>query len=232
MTRLAVLSDVHANSPALRAVADDVRSRSVDGVAYLGDIVFRGPDPSGSIELMAALEPVAWIRGNTDEWYLPAAPDVPGPGGYVSFGLPLLTRPQRVFLSDLPVTAVVALDEAMVLCTHGSPRDPSENVFADADLAAVVADVEEDVVVCGHTHLPFIAGAGDIVVCNVGSVGMPFDGDPRASYAVITDEGDGAGIEIVRVAYDVDETVWLAREAGLPLLDKYEATLRTGVAAF
>jgi putative phosphoesterase len=232
MTRLAVLSDVHANTPALRAAIEHLRGQDVDGVAYLGDIVFRGPDPGGSIELLATLEPVAWIRGNTDEWYLESAPDAEGPGGYVAFGRSLLTRPQSAFLGELPRTAVVTLDEATLRCVHGSPRDQSENLFPDTPLGPAVAAVEEDLVACGHTHLPFIRDADGISVFNVGSVGMPFDGDPRASYGIVDDEGDEVRLEIVRVAYDVDETVRLARSSGLPHPDLYEGTVRSGIAAF
>jgi putative phosphoesterase len=231
MTRLAVLSDVHANSPALRAVVEDVRVRDVDGVVYLGDIVFRGPDPAGSIELMAGLEPVVWIRGNTDEWYVADAPDEET-GGYVAFGRDLLHRPDRVFLGGLPRQAVTHLGETSVLCVHGSPRSQSENVFPDAPLDEIVAGVTEDVVVCGHTHLPFLGGAGTVVVFNVGSVGMPFDGDPRASYGLLTTAGEGVDLELVRVPYDTSLTIALAREAGLPHVDLYERSVRTGIAAF
>ncbi len=231
MTRLAVLSDVHANSPALRAVIADVRDRHADAVAYLGDIVFRGPDPAGCIELMATLEPVAWIRGNTDEWYLADAPEREV-GGYVSFGLQRLTRPQRVFLSDLPQHAVARLDETSVLCVHGSPRKQDENLFPDTPLAGPLEHVTEDIVVCGHTHLPFLSGAGDVVAFNVGSVGMPFDADPRACYGLLTTAGEGVDMEIVRVPYDIDETVRLAREAGLPNVEHYERAVREGIPAF
>lgn len=231
MTRLAVLSDVHANSPALRAVVDDVRSREVDAVAYLGDIVFRGPDPGGCIELLATLEPVAWIRGNTDEWYLPDAPEHEV-GGWVAFGRERLSRPQRVFLSDLPRRAVTRVGETSVLCVHGSPRRQDENLFPDTPLADPVAGVGEDIVVCGHTHLPFFGGTDGVVVFNVGSVGMPFDGDPRASYGLLTTAGEGVDIEIVRVAYDTAETVRLAREAKLPGIGHYERSVLDGIAAF
>jgi putative phosphoesterase len=231
MTRLAVLSDIHANAPALRAVIADLRGRDVDAVAYLGDIVFRGPDPAGSIALLASLEPVVWIRGNTDEWYLEDAADTEA-GGYVAFGRGLLHRPDRVFLGELPRQAVTRIGETSVLCVHGSPRSQSENVFPDAELDEVMVDVTEDVVVCGHTHLPFLGGAGAVVVCNVGSVGMPFDGDPRASYALLSTSGEGVDIEIVRVPYDTAETVALARAAGLPHADLYEQAVREGVPAF
>lgn len=231
MTRLAVLSDVHANSPALRAVAADLLARGVDAVAYLGDIVFRGPDPAGSIALMASLEPVAWIRGNTDEWYLPDAAEREV-GGYVSFGRARLGRPDRTFLSDLPARAVARLDGTSLLCVHGSPRSQDENVRRDTPLDEIVAGMTEDIVVCGHTHLPFIGGAGAVVVVNVGSVGMPFDGDPRACYALFTTSGEGVDAELVRVPYDVEETVALARAAAMPNVELYEQAVREGVPSF
>jgi putative phosphoesterase len=231
MTTLAVLSDVHANTPALRAVIADLRAREADAVAYLGDIVFRGPDPGGCIELLATLEPVAWIRGNTDEWYLPEA-HAGEASGYVGFGRKLLTMPQRRFLADLPRTAVARVDETSVLCVHGSPRAQDENLFPDTPLAGPVEGVAQDVVVCGHTHRPFVSQVGGTLVFNVGSVGMPMDGDARASYGLITSIGHDTETRSVRVAYDVDEAVRMARDAGLPHLDKYEATLRTGVPAF
>ncbi len=231
MTRLAVLSDVHANSPALRAVIEDVRARRADAVAYLGDIVFRGPDPGGCIEQLATLEPVVWIRGNTDEWYLPDAPEREV-AGYVAFGLRRLTRPQRVFISQLPTRAVTRLDGTSVLCVHGSPRRPDENLFPDTPLEEPLAGVTEDVVACGHTHLPVVREAGGVVVFNVGSVGTPFDGDPRASYGMLTTSGEGVDVEIVRVAYDASETVRLAREAGMPHAGLYERAVREGIPAF
>lgn len=231
MTLLAVLSDVHANTPALRAVAEDLRRRHVDAVAYLGDIVFRGPDPGGAIELLASLEPVAWIRGNTDEWYRAGA-TTRELGGYVAFGLEHLTRVQRVFLGELPVSAVTRVGETSVLCVHGSPRAQDENVRADSPLDEMLAGVTEDVVVCGHTHLPFLGGAGAVVLLNVGSVGMPFDGDPRASYGLFTSAEDGVDVEIVRVPYDTREAARLAHEAGLPNAERYERAVREGIPAF
>ncbi len=231
MTRLAVLSDVHANSPALAAVIDDLRTRRADSVAYLGDIVFRGPDPAGCIELMASLEPVAWILGNTDEWYLAEVPEREV-GGYVAFGHARLARPQRAFLAGLPHTAVTRLDGTSVLCVHGSPRRQDENLLPDTLLDEPLAGVAEDIVVCGHTHLPFLGGAGGVAAFNVGSVGMPFDGDPRACYGMLTTSGEGVDVEVVRVAYDVGETVRLARKAELPHVERYEQAVREGVPAF
>jgi putative phosphoesterase len=232
MTRLAVLSDVHANTPALRVVIDDLRSRDVDGVVYLGDIVFRGPDPGGAIDLMASLEPVAWIRGNTDEWYLEGAEGAGAAQPYVDFALPRLTRPQRAFLADLPRTATVNLDGTTMLCVHGSPRDQAENIFPDTPLEPLLEGVDEDVVVCGHTHLPFLRRSGATVVFNVGSVGMPFDGDNKASYGLVTATSDSLELNVVHVRYSMDAVVEMAREAGLPNVDKYETTIRTGISSF
>lgn len=231
MTRLAILSDVHANTPALRAVADDLRRRDADAVAFLGDIVFRGPDPSGSIDLLASLRPVAWIRGNTDEWYLPGA-DAGDAGGFVEFGQSLLSPADRELLAGMPKQAVVALGETSVLCVHGSPRAQAENVRPDTPLDEILEGVSDDVVACGHTHLPFVRREGRVTVVNDGSAGIPFDGDPRASYALLSTRGDGVDVEIVRVAYDAEETLALARAAGMPGIANYERALREGVPAF
>ena len=232
MTRIAILSDVHANTPALLAVAADLATRDVDAVAYLGDIVFRGPDPGGSIELMASLAPVAWIAGNTDAWYTPAAPASVEVGGYVAFGRRLLTRPQREFLGELPERAVTRAGAVSILCVHGLPRSNNENVRSDSPLEGIVEGVEEDVVVCGHTHVAFAAEAGGVTVFNVGSVGMPFDGDPRACYGIVDGSGARARTETVRVAYDAERTLALGRQVGMPQMDLYERTLLQGIPAF
>src|SRR5207248_178059 len=109
------------------------------------------------------------------------------------------------FLSRLPVTRMVTLNDTRFLLVHASPRDPlDEYAPAEVDFwARRLENVDADVVCVGHTHKPYVLEVGDKLVINPGSVGQSRDGDPRASYAVIENQR----VELKRVDYPVDDTI-------------------------
>jgi predicted phosphodiesterase len=105
-----------------------------------------------------------------------------------------------------------------ILFVHGSPRSDEEGIYVDseAELAAAIAETEARLLVCGHTHLPFAGWVAGQRVLNLGSVGLPFDGDRRAGYALIEIEGTDIRVELRRTAYAVEEVARLVMELDMP----------------
>ncbi len=220
-TSLAVLSDIHGNSLALRAVLADMDAQGgADHVIVLGDLAVFGPDPTGVLELLREREPVFYVRGNTDR-YLVEGQYPGGPGSQSWESQVLASFPWTVrqlgeaglqFLADLPPQQLLRLDEEhAILAVHGSPRGDEEGIHPDtpdAKLASMLSGRPYTLLLCAHTHLPLDRMVAGRRVVNVGSVGLPFDGDPSASYALIRLEpGGGYRVEFRRVTYDVEAVV-------------------------
>jgi diadenosine tetraphosphatase ApaH/serine/threonine PP2A family protein phosphatase len=201
---LALLYDVHGNLPALEAVLDDARAAGADRWLLGGDYALFGGWPAETVQRLRELDGAVWIRGNGERWTASPgeAPENEVVPGAVAACFEALGGPVVEWLDDLPTEAV--LREG--LCCHGSPRSDvaswlPEPGAGDAELLAGAGDARR--IFFGHTHLPFAReGPGGVGLVNPGSVGMPFDGDPRAAYALVHD-GDGDGrVEHRRVAYD------------------------------
>jgi diadenosine tetraphosphatase ApaH/serine/threonine PP2A family protein phosphatase len=187
---LAVLYDVHGNLPALEAVIADAEAAGADGWFLGGDYALFGGWPAETVERLRALERATWIRGNGERWTADpgAAPDNPIVPGAVAAA--------RAALGDDTVDDLASLPFSLpcdgILVCHGSPLSDIDS-FAPDDGARddeLLAGTEARRVLFGHTHLPFTrVSAGGVELVNPGSVGMPFDGDPRASYALLGDDG-------------------------------------------
>jgi putative phosphoesterase len=160
------------------------------------------------------------VRGNHDHG---AAQDirVSGRNGFrylTSVTRPLtrerLTAEDRTFLSRLPLTQMVTLNDTRFMLVHATPRDPlDEYALPDVDFwARRLQGIDANVVCVGHTHYPYVLEVGDKLVINPGSVGQPRDGNPNASYAVI----EGTNIELKRAEYPVEDTVRTIEESSLP----------------
>ncbi|MFL5780210.1 MAG: metallophosphoesterase family protein [Thermoleophilaceae bacterium] len=207
---IAVLYDVHGNLPALEAVLADAAQAGATRHVLGGDYALFGPWPAETVERLDALDAV-WIRGNGERWTANPedAPDDPVVQGAI--------EASRSELGDALVERLAALPEQHVhgevrFCHASPPSDvrgfspePSED---DTELLAAVG---EDRLFVGHTHVPFARRSAErgIEVVNPGSVGMPFDGDPRAAYALVT---AGGALELRRVAYDHERSAAAVRE--------------------
>jgi diadenosine tetraphosphatase ApaH/serine/threonine PP2A family protein phosphatase len=192
---LGVLYDMHGNLPALEAVLED--AGDLESWVLGGDYALFGAWPRETVERLRELD-AHWIRGNGERWTAePAAAPEPV--------LPAIDRCAEL-LGDALVTELAALPESHagdgVLFCHGSPVSDVESFFPEPapDEERLIGDVSGGRLVFGHTHLPFARqGPGGVELVNPGSVGMPFDGDPRAAYAVIREDGS---VEHRRVVYD------------------------------
>jgi len=197
---LALLFDVHGNLPALDAVLADVRSQGATAIVLGGDYALFGGWPGETVMALRELDSAAWIRGNGERWTAaPAeAPDDPVVQGAIAACREALGEWAVTELSQLPFDLV----RGGTRVVHASPVSDVRSFLPEPapDEGELLADVQESRLVFGHTHRPFVReAAGGIELVNPGSVGMPFDGDPRSAYALLHDDD---AIEHRRVEYD------------------------------
>ena len=221
--RIAALYDVHGNLPALGAVLAEVEALGVDLVVVGGDIAI-GPMPRLTLERLLALgERARYVRGNGDR----EIADPPPAGGDLwaertRWSAEQLERGQRAWLAALPDTQSVEVDGlGPVLFCHGSPRSDAEiltRISPGRRVAAGVADTTEAVVVCGHTHVQFDRRVAGKRLVNAGSVGMPYEAEPGAYWALL-----GPEVELRRTAYDLDAAAAAVRASGFPAAEELAA---------
>ena len=212
---LALLYDVHGNLPALEAVIADSRAQGASGYILGGDYSLFGGWPAETLDLLEEL-PAEWIRGNGERWTARPgeAPDDAVVQGAIEWCRGAIGEERAARLATLPA-GVPAGEQTRAW--HGSPVSDVEAFLpepAEGD-ARLLEGVSERRLYFGHTHLPFArvdAGTG-IELVNPGSVGMPFDGNPRAAYAVVHDDGT---VEHRRVHYDHAAAARKVREVGEP----------------
>ncbi len=215
--RVAALYDVHGNLPALEAVLGELERVDHDLVVVGGDVV-AGPWPSEVLQRLRALgDRARFIRGNADREVVHPSPPREGgpPPGVMDYTRDALSEEQLAFLDALPERESLDLDGlGRVLFCHATPRSDEEIVTAitpDERLRRVLEGVEEDVVVCGHTHVQFDRTIDRIRLVNAGSVGMPYEREPGAYWALL-----GADVELRRTEYDVEAAAEAIRASGWP----------------
>ena len=212
---LALLYDVHGNLPALEAVITDAQAAGADRWVLGGDYALFGGWPVETVARLGELEPATWIRGNGERWTADpgAAPDNPVVPGAIAAAREALGDQLVTDLGGLPAEATY---EGALIC-HGSPPSDVRSFWPSPgdDEEELLDGVEAPRVVFGHTHLPFrrISTTGGVELVNPGSVGMPFDGDTRAAYALIHPD---RSVEHRRVQYDHAASAARLRETGRP----------------
>jgi putative phosphoesterase len=213
--RVAFISDVHANFPALSAVLSDLPD--VQRVVHAGDIVGYNPFPQRVIDRFRTLG-IESIAGNHDRGLVdPSAFEFhPYARAVLDWTRDELTDDDVAFVKDLPSTLEIALGGDTITVVHGSPGGVDDYLYPTDLTLDLIHEISEstDVFVWGHTHYPLITSVNGVLLVNPGSVGQPRDGDWRASYAV-WDSSDGT-VELRRCAYDVTAVVEKLRAESLP----------------
>jgi putative phosphoesterase len=213
--RVAVLSDVHGNAPALAAVLAEVEFEQPDLVVFGGDLTW-GPLPAETLDRVRQLTiPALFIRGNADRAVLE--------GGEESERERWMQRQHsleaRGFLERFAEQAVVEVGGlGAVRFTHGSPRTDEECVTPETPASRVrefMADVDERVLVSAHVHIQFDREVAGIRSVNPGSVGLPYQGATGAYWALL-----GPDVDLRRTIYDLDEAVRRYRATDFPEAEK------------
>jgi putative phosphoesterase len=227
--KLLILSDIHANWPALEAV---VRAESAwDALAFCGDVVDYGPHPVECLRWVA--EHAAYrVRGNHDN-ALGFDVDCRCNGSFREYSIAtrswhrsLLSQADRGFLRRLPTLTWFEWEGRHFRMAHATPQgDLFESLTMD-QWGERVKDLVCDVVLLGHTHIQGQRTFGTTTVLNPGSVGLNLDDRGEAGYAVL----EGGQVILKRVPYEVDRTIGDLRAAPLPqpVIEGLEAVLRSG----
>jgi len=227
--RIAVIADLHANLPALRAVLDDVAKIGCDAIWCAGDVVGRGPHPNEVVELLRGLE-VPTVQGNWDEavgmdrehsgaLWATAEGEAQG-GASLEWTKRSITEENRSWLRNLPPTARFGAEGRSVLLFHGSPLKQTEYLWAERPsryLARIASDEADDLFCFGHTHESFHRVVGQSHFVAAGSVGCGLVGDSRARYAVIYVGQPDLVVGFRSVDYDHAPVARDLAAAGLPL---------------
>jgi putative phosphoesterase len=222
--KLAIVADVHGNLAALEAVVADLDALRPELVVHGGDLALNGPHPAEVVDRVRGL---GWpgIVGNTDQalWDLPASAPRPF-AAMVPATRALLGEERVAWLRGLPWEW---RDQARIALVHAVPGDLWRSLqpdASDAELRAVYGPLGAALAVYCHIHKPYVRRLDGLVVANTGSVGLPFDGDPRASYLVVED-----GVPAVRrVAYDIERHIFDVERSGYPTARWLAEQARTG----
>jgi diadenosine tetraphosphatase ApaH/serine/threonine PP2A family protein phosphatase len=230
-----ILSDIHSNIDALDQVLADAARFEDSRILLLGDLVGYGAEPNAVIDRLRSLPVAAAIRGNHDR----VAGGLGDAGAFNDVARAsaratarLLTEESRDYLRGLP-PGPMQVSSLIEIC-HGTPLDEDEYIFDEMDAVYAIRSASRPVCLFGHTHAPFaMRMAGEEVdfvdvspgarfaledgvryLVNVGSVGQPRDGDPRAAYGIL--DSDARTLTCHRVAYPVERAQQRIREAGFP----------------
>jgi diadenosine tetraphosphatase ApaH/serine/threonine PP2A family protein phosphatase len=235
--RYLILSDIHANIDALEAVLAAAPADTWDRALVLGDLVGYGAEPNAVIERVRALDPLMVIRGNHDK--AASGIDDGSSFNYVAklsaqWTSEALSPEHREYLRALP-QGPVTIDETVEIC-HGAPFDEDHYIFDSDDAARALDAASRPLCLFGHTHLPVVFRrhpalfdgfmpegpddatleviAGINYLVNVGSVGQPRDGDPRAAFGIY--DSEESTVVLRRVGYPVEIAQRRILSAGLP----------------
>jgi putative phosphoesterase len=234
--RYLILSDIHSNQEALRAVLSFVRRKPWDKAVVLGDVVGYGADPNQTVEMLRKLKPLVVVRGNHDK--VCSGLEEGELFNRIALEAALwtrkrLTRSNLQWLRKLPQGPVI-VDGRFAIC-HGTPVDEDAYIFGELEALNVFRHSDHDVCFFGHSHFPVVFALSPEAITtiltvapsfrfklkpglryliNPGSVGQPRDGNPLTSFAIY--DSDTGVVTFHRLSYQVQRTQRKILKAGLP----------------
>lgn len=218
--KIAALADIHGNFPALQAVGEHVENWGADLVFVVGDTINRGPSSKDCLQFVRKKRnTVDWrvIRGNHEDYILEFEnPERATSGPY--FEMTRCTHWNYLQLTARELTSLKALPYQIeettrngktIRAVHGSMLGTRKGIYPHTpqeELPAMVAPAPQ-ILIVGHTHRPILRATGKTQIVNAGSVGLPFDGDPRPSYAQIYCRRGHWERKIVRLNYNQEAAI-------------------------
>ena len=232
--RLAILSDIHGNLPALEAVLEELANERIDQFLCLGDVAASGPQPGEALDRVKALSwPV--IMGNTDDWLLsPQLKEQTTRFGQYCQDIDLwcaqqISEEQKAFIRSFQASMLIPLSpQHTLLAYHGSPRSYRERILdvtSEEELDTIFGETPATILVGGHTHAQLWRRYRDKLILNPGSVGLAMDrvspldaisNPPWAEYAILTLEGKRLSVDLRRTPFDLKAFLTVSLERNMP----------------
>jgi protein phosphatase len=238
LDKIAVISDIHGNIPALESVFQDIRSREINRIICLGDLVGKGPQSSDAVKwIKENCETV--VKGNWDDFIIK-----PTESDTIKWHQDQLTLQQKDYLRDLPFSVEFLMSGRLIRMFHASPRSVYERIQPwdqpDKRLSLfentvhtknIFGDRQPDVICYGDIHNAYIQNFNGKTLCNVGSVGNPLE-ITQASYAILEgeyghEEAGSFSVQLIRVPYNIELAIKLAKDIDMPDLEPYILELTT-----
>lgn len=200
MPKTALLYDIHGNLPALEAVLAHAGAAGAERFVLGGDYALFGPYPVETVAALRELPGAEWIRGNVDRWC--AHPDQAPDDELIRDAIAACREALGAELvAELDEVPELVFEGERLFC-HASPLSDVRSFFPEpaGDEEHLLTGIDQRLIVFGHTHLQFRrVRSNEVELVNPGSVGLPFDGDHRAAYALMNDDGS---LELRRAEYD------------------------------
>ncbi len=238
--RVALISDIHANRYALEAVLEDSEKYGTDQYICLGDTVYFGLYPGESYRMVRELNPLTWIKGNTDA-NIEDLDEIAPSSQFEQYLLDIarftrdsLQQSEREALASAPVSASLEIEGQLITFCHGSPYSLYEKLVPSGETEETTAmrlqDEKACLICCGHTHIPgdFVVGSKRVI--NPGAIGYSFDGDTRTGYALLDISEGGISYHPRRVEWEKDSYKKELEQAlgHFPLFESILYALRNG----
>ena len=234
---VAVLSDIHGNLAALEAVLNNIESQNIEEIVVAGDLLAFGLEPFGCLALLLELD-APTIRGNT-EWYLTD-------GSHEKFGEPAMVWVrERIEDKGMQYLAGLEFDHRItppggsspdddLLVVHASPTDVESAPlgFGPVDIPStetrtLIGDANANLILFGHIHFAVEGQVRGQRLSSIGSVGLPFDGDHRAAYALVSWDGELWSVAHQRVMYDYQSAIQRLETSDAPFAERSAGILRS-----
>ncbi|OKL35801.1 metallophosphoesterase family protein [Domibacillus mangrovi] len=215
--KIAFLSDIHGNAVALEAVLKDIERKQVDTIYVLGDICYRGPEPKRSLQLVQSLN-VNVIKGNADEWVVRGIKKDEVPDQVLEIMnkerdwiVSKLNKEDIDYLQGLPTELHFEAAGLTINAFHATPDSLFDIVLpAESDdtiKTKLMTSADANIYVYAHIHKPYIRYINGKTIINIGSVGLPFDGVRKSSYAIVDIEDKRVSTSIERVEFDWEKVI-------------------------
>ncbi len=222
--KAAVISDIHGNFQALESVIADLQMNNCEQVWCLGDLAMAGPQPRAVLDyFMNKAQDWVVIQGNTDKMitdfnlkmYDKLQAKFPVMANALLDDVDIIEKDKKEYLASLPERKSLMVEGVSVLLVHGSPRKSNEDILPGMKMSEILEIIQgetSDLILCGHTHVPCgYQTLSKQTVVNVGSVGRPMTGVPKANYAIIDFNNGTFSVEHREVEYDYELAASLVR---------------------